>query len=76
MTNFFFVSHVSLDVSPLSLIRLLSARVLLEERKLFVGMLPKTHVEEDVRKMFVEFGEIEEVNVLKDQSKCSRGRRQ
>lgn len=42
------------------------------ERKLFVGMLNKTMSEDDVRKMFKEFGQIEECTVLREDGK-SRG---
>jgi CUG-BP- and ETR3-like factor len=44
-----------------------------EERKLFIGMLPKTHTADDVKEMFDKFGEIEEVNVLHDAEGHSRG---
>ncbi|KAI6183872.1 hypothetical protein M3Y97_00535300 [Aphelenchoides bicaudatus] len=42
------------------------------ERKLFVGMLNKSMTEDDVRKMFKEFGSIEECTVLREEGK-SRG---
>ncbi|KAI6194727.1 BMA-ETR-1, isoform f [Aphelenchoides besseyi] len=42
------------------------------ERKLFVGMLNKNMNEDDVRKMFKDFGQIEECTVLREDGK-SRG---
>eukprot|EP00293_Proteomonas_sulcata_P004201 CAMPEP_0184317374 /NCGR_PEP_ID=MMETSP1049-20130417/96202_1 /TAXON_ID=77928 /ORGANISM="Proteomonas sulcata, Strain CCMP704" /LENGTH=211 /DNA_ID=CAMNT_0026636739 /DNA_START=919 /DNA_END=1551 /DNA_ORIENTATION=+ len=48
-----------------------------EERmdaKLFVGMLSKSQTEEDVRQMFVDFGEVEEVYLMKEKgSNTSKG---
>lgn len=49
------------------------SRLLSEEKKLFIGMLPKTFSAEDVREVFVKFGEVEEVNVLHDVGGVSRG---
>ncbi|CAK5084096.1 unnamed protein product [Meloidogyne enterolobii] len=39
------------------------------DRKLFIGMLSKSMDESDVRKIFKEFGQIEECNILRDQGK-------
>lgn len=43
------------------------------ERKLFVGMLNKKLNENDVRKMFEQYGTIEECTVLRDQNGQSKG---
>jgi len=44
-----------------------------EERKLFVGMLSKKCNESDVRMMFAPFGTIEECTILREQNGQSRG---
>jgi CUG-BP- and ETR3-like factor len=44
-----------------------------EERKLFVGMLSKKCSENDVRMMFSPFGTIEECTILREQNGQSRG---
>ena len=44
-----------------------------EERKLFVGMLSKKCTENDVRMMFAPFGTIEECTILREQNGQSRG---
>ena len=46
---------------------------LAEERKLFVGMIPKSYVEEDLTPMFAPFGTIEELNILKSADGKSKG---
>lgn len=44
-----------------------------DERKLFVGMISKTTSEDDLRLMFAPFGTIEDVTVLRDADKRSKG---
>ena len=44
-----------------------------ELRKVFVGMLSKSSNEDDVRIMFNQFGNVEEVTVLRDREGASRG---
>lgn len=46
---------------------------LVAERKLFVGMLNKSMTEDDVRKLFSPFGQIDDCTVLKDSDGKSRG---
>ena len=47
--------------------------VFVEDRKLFVGMISKTTTEDDLRVMFAPFGTIENVTVLRDVDKRSKG---
>lgn len=44
-----------------------------DDRKLFVGMLNKQQLEDDVRQLFQAYGAIEECTILRDQSGSSKG---
>lgn len=45
-----------------------------QERKIFIGMVSKKCHEDDIRKMFAQFGNIEECLVLRDAKSNSRGK--
>ena len=45
-----------------------------EERKLFIGMIPHSYKEEDIKPMFEKYGTIEELNILKKPDGNSKGR--
>ena len=47
--------------------------LIVEDRKLFVGMLPKTFTESDVAELFAPFGTIEDCSVLKESTGQSKG---
>jgi len=53
---------------------MITLRVSVEDRKLFVGMLPKKFTESDVAELFSPFGTIEDCSVLKEGSGQSKGR--
>ena len=46
---------------------------LTEERRLFVGMLSRELTEEDVRQMFTQFGQVEDVSILRNAQGASKG---
>lgn len=44
-----------------------------EERKVFIGMIPKTYTNEDLLRMLEPHGTIEELNILKSADGKSKG---
>lgn len=44
-----------------------------EDRKLFVGMLNKQQCEDDIRELFLPYGNVEECTILRDQNGGSKG---
>ena len=44
-----------------------------EERRLFVGMLSRDLSEDDVRLMFSQFGQVEDVSILRNAQGTSKG---
>jgi len=44
-----------------------------EDRKVFVGMIPKSFTESDVAELFSPFGTVEDCSVLKEGSGQSKG---
>ena len=45
----------------------------MEDRKVFVGMIPKSFTESDVAELFSPFGTVEDCSVLKEGSGQSKG---
>lgn len=45
----------------------------MEDRKLFVGMLPRTFTDADVRDLFTGLGTIDECTVLRESDGTSKG---
>lgn len=43
------------------------------ENKLFIGMIPKEVAEDELRRLFSPFGEIQDLTVLRDNNGESRG---
>lgn len=52
----------------------MSLWLVVEDRKLFIGMVSKKYAENDIRAMFAEFGVIEDCMILRDTSGVSRGK--
>ncbi|GIY89261.1 hypothetical protein CDAR_59261 [Caerostris darwini] len=48
--------------------------LILEDRRLFVGMLSKTKSEDDVRKLFRPYGKVEQVTILRGRDGLSKGK--
>ena len=48
--------------------------IVVEDRKLFIGMISKKFAENDIRNMFQPYGAIDDCMILRDTSGGSRGK--